>query len=183
MPQIEAFAEIGRLHRPAAAHLFERHAGAPGVQRGDGVAPGHPDRRRGAVGGRRVLPAQELRAHPAVPRRGHDAAVRVARSGRDQEPVRSRDPARRRRRPRATTRPTRCSTTTTRWSPRSATRRTRSVQSASRSGRTVTRSGDRARHDRARRALRRRNEPRAEDVATRSTAAHPRLHARRVCRS
>ena len=100
MPQIEAFAEIGRYIDAAAAHLFKWHAGAPGFQRGDGVSSGHPDRRRGAGSGRPVLPAQVLCADPAIPRGGDDAAIRVARPGRDQEPLRPGDPARCRRHPR-----------------------------------------------------------------------------------
>jgi hypothetical protein len=85
------------LHRRAAAHLFERHAGAAGLQCHHGVPSGHPDRRRGAGGRRSLFPAQVLCADPAVPRRGHDAAVRLARSWGDQESVRPGDPAGRRR--------------------------------------------------------------------------------------
>jgi len=32
--RIEAFAEIGELHRAAGAHLLQRHADAPGIQCG-----------------------------------------------------------------------------------------------------------------------------------------------------
>ena len=79
MPRNRKLRRNRRSHRSPGAHLFQRHADAPGVQRGHRAAPGHPDRRRSAVGGRCLLPAQKLRPHPQLPQGRHHAADRVPR--------------------------------------------------------------------------------------------------------
>ena len=56
--------------------LLQRNADAPRLQRGHRTPTGRADRRRSAVRGRRVLPAQKLRPHPRVPQARHDAAYR-----------------------------------------------------------------------------------------------------------
>ena len=66
--EIAEFAELARLHGPAAAQLLHRHADAARLQRRHRGAARRPDRRRGAVGRRRVLPAQEHAPHPRLPR-------------------------------------------------------------------------------------------------------------------
>ena len=53
-----------RLLRPAGPHLLQRHADARRLRRRNRVSARRADRRRSPVRGRRLFPAQELRAHP-----------------------------------------------------------------------------------------------------------------------
>ena len=55
-PSIEDFAEIGEFHEPPGEDLFQRHGRPPCLCRCHPRRPGHPHRRRGAIGRRRLLP-------------------------------------------------------------------------------------------------------------------------------